>query len=331
MTAEARRDVNRRNAQQSTGPKTEAGKARSRQNALKHGLTATVVDRELPPIEAPEPDRDPADPSWQDWVVDQVGHVRVQIVRAQGMETQLRDQAARRAETLWETDRRVEAEDRGADLKRLPGRTVAKLRQTPQGCDWLMERWQILARAAEAKGAWNEAQHHLALDLLGTPIEGRTDCAESTVDPQADGGPSLVALARAALADLAGQRTRAEGADEVEQTLAAADCRDTPTRELARLRRYELALHKRLQWLMTELRGSAPGQTPVVSPPMTAPNPPPRNEAIPSPPAPETKPTAADSASILPPGFGLHGLDLTRPGHQNRRDRRRTQRQHRLA
>jgi hypothetical protein len=38
-------DANRRNARLSTGPVTEKGKRRSRQNALRHGLTAeTVID-----------------------------------------------------------------------------------------------------------------------------------------------------------------------------------------------------------------------------------------------------------------------------------------------
>jgi hypothetical protein len=37
--------ANRRNARLSTGPATEEGKKRSRQNAVRHGLTAeTVID-----------------------------------------------------------------------------------------------------------------------------------------------------------------------------------------------------------------------------------------------------------------------------------------------
>lgn len=45
MTSFRQIKANRRNARLSTGPKTEAGKSRSRRNAIRHGLTAeTVID-----------------------------------------------------------------------------------------------------------------------------------------------------------------------------------------------------------------------------------------------------------------------------------------------
>ena len=45
MTSFRQIEANRRNAQLSTGPLTEAGKRRSRQNAIRHGLIAeTVID-----------------------------------------------------------------------------------------------------------------------------------------------------------------------------------------------------------------------------------------------------------------------------------------------
>jgi hypothetical protein len=43
MATQKQIEANRRNAQKSTGPKTEEGKAKSRFNALKHGMTAEVA------------------------------------------------------------------------------------------------------------------------------------------------------------------------------------------------------------------------------------------------------------------------------------------------
>jgi hypothetical protein len=45
MTTFRQIEANRRNAQHSTGPKTDGGKSKSRRNAIRHGLTAeTVID-----------------------------------------------------------------------------------------------------------------------------------------------------------------------------------------------------------------------------------------------------------------------------------------------
>ena len=43
MISEKRLEANRRNALHSTGPRTEAGRNRSRMNALRHGLTGQVT------------------------------------------------------------------------------------------------------------------------------------------------------------------------------------------------------------------------------------------------------------------------------------------------
>ena len=43
MTSLQQIEANRRNAQNSIGPRTEAGKQRSSRNAARHGLTAETV------------------------------------------------------------------------------------------------------------------------------------------------------------------------------------------------------------------------------------------------------------------------------------------------
>ena len=50
MTSLRQIESNRRNAQRSTGPKTQSGKARASQNAVRHGLTAETV---IGPLEDP--------------------------------------------------------------------------------------------------------------------------------------------------------------------------------------------------------------------------------------------------------------------------------------
>ena len=52
--SEAKLEANRRNAKQSTGPRTEAGKFRSSQNAVTHGLRAeslVVLDEDPQALE----------------------------------------------------------------------------------------------------------------------------------------------------------------------------------------------------------------------------------------------------------------------------------------
>jgi hypothetical protein len=51
MTSFRQIEANRRNALRSTGPKTEDGKRRSRQNAVRHGLTSETVIAALEDIE----------------------------------------------------------------------------------------------------------------------------------------------------------------------------------------------------------------------------------------------------------------------------------------
>ena len=65
MATAAQIEANRRNAQKSTGPKTDGGKARVRRNALKHGMTARTI---MPVL--PQEDPKELEERTQEWVSD---------------------------------------------------------------------------------------------------------------------------------------------------------------------------------------------------------------------------------------------------------------------
>ncbi len=69
MSTALQAEANRQNAAKSTGPKTEAGKARARQNSYQHGLTGQGIVTH-PEVDAAVAARhtawfpDTADPDW---------------------------------------------------------------------------------------------------------------------------------------------------------------------------------------------------------------------------------------------------------------------------
>jgi hypothetical protein len=65
MASQAQIDANRRNSERSTGPKSEAGKARAKLNALKDGSHARTVSRVLPQENAVE-----LDERIKRWIID---------------------------------------------------------------------------------------------------------------------------------------------------------------------------------------------------------------------------------------------------------------------
>ena len=265
IVSEARRAANRRNALKSTGPKTAAGKEVVRRNALKHGLTAVVVPVEEEAAAVAEraaglvQSVGPGNP-WQAWVVGELAQVSVRLDRLGRVERQVREEACWRALTCWDVDQRDEVERVAARLSKDPGRVVGWLRRSPQGCDWLIERWAMLASVAD-RHPWTAEQVRLAYDLLGTPVEVRGDAPERVIDAEGVAvGPerSAAAVARAMIADLEVQRERVIEADEIARARAQGDNDEFGNRDLVRLRRYERELHARLRWCWDRLHEEAP-------------------------------------------------------------------------
>ena len=110
----ARLAANRANARISTGPRTPEGKERSRANALKHGLCATVVvaeDLELVQQQSSQwyyslkPQNE-----YHSWLVDKIAIQSLRIDRCERQERRLRDRKSLQAELAWDEGRKLEVE-----------------------------------------------------------------------------------------------------------------------------------------------------------------------------------------------------------------------------
>ena len=196
------------------------------------------------------------------WLVDQITVLSLRVDRSERIERRLRDRHSLRASLTWDADRRRDAEALGSKLGKRPAEVAEALQRTPQGCDWLMTRWTLLAQAAGTQGRWTPAQAALAFDLLGTPAEFR----EGRDPGDAPGGPAAVALAQIAALRL--NREAAARLDEVDRSLAQADLSDESNHELKTHRRYDSGLHRRLQWSFSQLRYESPykGPSPDIRP-----------------------------------------------------------------
>ena len=270
IVSEARREANRRNAQLSTGPRTPEGKERSRANALKHGLCASVVvPEDLEAVQRRSNDYfytlKPQTP-FHAWLVDKVAILSLRIDRCERIERRVRDKISLRAELTWDDDKRLEAEALGAMIGRRPAEVGEALRRTPQGCTWLMTRWAMLAHVADVKGCWTPEQTRLAFDLLGTPADFREghkpgaslDLEGRVLDPADD----PAGVARREVAALKERRDLVGDLDEVERALSGSDQTNDADPELRRLRRYESTLHRRLRWCLSQIKYESPHKRP---------------------------------------------------------------------
>jgi hypothetical protein len=305
IVSQARIDANRLNAQMSTGPVTATGKRNSRANALKHGLCSLTVVAESPElirartlafVEQFQPEGE-----YELWLAEQAALASIRIERCQAMERAVRDKVAIRAEVCWGDDLKLEAVKLGQSIARAPEAVVEQLRQSPQGCEWLIGRWAMLAHSADLKKGWTPEQAQLAFDLLGTPGAFRDGCKPgASIDSMGrmlDPANDPASVARRMAAELEGRRELLGGLDEARQALAMADLDDEADPELKRLRRHEATLQRRLRWCLGQLEDPA---MPDASPPprdastvRIGPDEPPAQE-----PSPEPVPSISTSAEI---------------------------------
>jgi hypothetical protein len=185
------------------------------------------------------------------WVLDEIELISLRFKRAGLVEMRLHERTALRAAACWDLDRRAEAEVIGLEIHRRPAEVASKLEQTTHGCQWMIERWAMLARAADRKDEHDPAAYSLDFDLLGTPIELREGAIGESIDT--DGklvGPAedLGTFARRNVARLLLQQETLAEVDAFDRSTAEAGLTESQSEADKSLRRHEAALHRRLRW-----------------------------------------------------------------------------------
>jgi hypothetical protein len=298
MTTARQIEASRKNGALSRGPTSAEGRARSRASSLKHGLAGegvvlTPEDADLVAqrMIAWRDDFRPVG-AQQEWLFEQVVVSSVRIDHCRLLEAALLDDLALRAAVSWDEDRGLAAEETAAGLSKRPALVCRRLRQTAQGCEWLLNRWRILGAIIEEGGSWTEAQTALAGDLLGIdPVLRDT----TVVGPGDEAG-----LVAEQVASLQSYKDRVlDGLDASERESAERGLPLAPSRALERLRRYEAACFRRLQWASKLLPRQS--REPVAAEDVTiAPAPPPAPVPSPPPPAPAPAPApVADPPFVL--------------------------------
>ena len=181
----ARVEASKANGRLSHGPTSLEGKARSRRNGCKEGLTGAGIV--LPPDAEEEVVRREAEyvhvfgprNAVEDELVRQmaVGAWRGEVLAMRIIRHDARMNAARFAN--WEQDEQLAAAELGRRLGDDPEGAVIRLQRSSAGCDWLIGRWRLLGNGlstADEGGpccTWTDADLALGLDLLGLPAELR--------------------------------------------------------------------------------------------------------------------------------------------------------------
>ncbi len=243
--------ANRLNSEKSTGPKTDAGKTRSRANSVKHGLSGegVVVTAEDAAAIARRAEvwklEYQLDSPTKEWEFEQLVVNSVRVDQCQARERAMRDDDVCRALFLWEIDQEAAAAVLGDRLARKPDRVSKELHKSKYGCLWMLDQWTGLGGVLDAGKTWSDEQFQLALDLAGIPRHERENV---TLDDPA----ALVMRSCEDLEELIDERH--ERVDDLERTAAEQGKSITPNKEIDRLRRYEDVCLKRMRAAQRQLK-----------------------------------------------------------------------------
>src|SRR5437764_1665842 len=170
----AQRAANLENSRKSTGPRTPSGRAKSRLNSTKHGLTGAglalpVEDQAQVEarFQALEEDLHLADERDR-LLADRVALLSLRLDRCAKYEAAALTELIRTAVADHDDERRRQVEDA---IKRLPDEpmtSVRRLARSPEGLDWMISAWEELGHDLTQLGYWQFPQV-----LRGEQLQGR--------------------------------------------------------------------------------------------------------------------------------------------------------------
>ncbi len=173
LTPEQRAEQSRINGRKSHGPKSSEGKARSRQNAMRHGLRADALPL---PGEDPERARERCD-AWNDYyqprspaahhLVNECARATLQSDRVAAFQAASLTSQMQNAKEAWLELRRKQVATHVERLRVDPRGALQDLLATAAGCRWLIERWEELEASLQTRGAWRNREAAEACRLLG--------------------------------------------------------------------------------------------------------------------------------------------------------------------
>jgi hypothetical protein len=184
--------ANRRNGALG-GPKTEAGKAKSRVNATKHGMASQSAEVEAGFSNEFEQRRarwaaeqNPVGEAGN-FALDRVVAATFRIERCEQAMNELTVTTSQRATLVWDEDRAVEAAQIFNRLARDPVLASRQLQTTLAGASLLLDAWLGLGATLIAGKDWSESEASRALDLLGVAVDLRS--GRTSIDDPEGGDP----------------------------------------------------------------------------------------------------------------------------------------------
>jgi hypothetical protein len=265
MTTERQIASNQRNALLSTGPTTPEGKARSRANALKHGLAAETLV-----IDGLEADFNERKAEWEQdiqpttpeacFALEAVVACTFRIEECRRNINARLDREITRACLVWNLDRETDVALIASKLAKQPELVSRQLKGSKHGVELILRTWDLLGESLDAKkGAWSDAEISTAFDLLGVPSHLRD--GRAPFDSRVPGEDAYQYRRTFIFAE--GDRLRAQQSelgrlDRKEREHAETGASLLGTKPVTLLLRYENTAWRRYDTMLKAARASAP-------------------------------------------------------------------------